>query len=50
LGLVVSVVVVMGDTELVEGEAYCYHMDNDQNVDIDDALSYFVRVFIDVLC
>ena len=39
----------MGDIELVEGEAYCSHMDNDQNIDIDDTLSYFVRVFIDVL-
>jgi hypothetical protein len=43
------VVVEMEDSELVKGEAYCFHMDNDQNIDIDDALSYFVRVFIDVL-
>ncbi len=50
MGLVVLVVVEMGETEPVEDEAYCSHMDNDQNIDTDDGLSYFVRVFIDVLC
>lgn len=37
---------LMGETGIEEGEA-CDYMDNgDQNIDIDEALSYLVRVSV----